>query len=147
MKITVDNERTYNISILPMTNHFLKMYRGDNIDIHGKIQASNPLLARNSLVMTALKSLITPIVIPWLKTLYLSKGLTLLPPVKHENLIDYSVKAIAAWTLEVGEYTHVNITTQICENSERSIKNAITIFSKPEKDAITNRENEIGTEN
>jgi hypothetical protein len=74
------------------------------------------------LIRTAIKSIMTPFIIPMIERMYSDHDIILVKPERHADLIDYAVDALLDFMLVAGENTHVDFTSEIRENSRHSVK-------------------------
>ena len=92
---------------------------------------------RDSLLRTGLKVLMTPFVIPFIRNLYKQRSLDLVPPVKHQDLIDYSVHALLDYVKIAGINLHVDFTSRTDEGGGKTIETVATSWNENEtRDSI-----------
>lgn len=82
-----------------------------------------------SIMRTALKMIMTPIVLPLLRNLYASKDIILDPPPKHTDLIDYAVHAFLDYCAILEKRLEVNLTSKTSENSGNTVESIATTWT------------------
>lgn len=130
MKITLD-EQLYELHLGSTIERFRSAY--EKI-VAGEITlpSSSPF-ARGSLLRTALKQVMTPLVIPALRKLYVDKGLELPTPPKHTDLIDFVVFAVLAYIRSVEGGYHVRLTSEDGSDSVKTIKSFSASWKREER--------------
>jgi hypothetical protein len=71
---------------------------------------------------TALKTIMTPFVIPMIERMYSDHNILLDKPERHTDLIDYAINAMLDFMLIAGENTRAVFTSEIREDSRHTIK-------------------------
>lgn len=125
MKIFLD-DTTYLLDVGKLCRQLRLIYAAKSVD---KIKLGGKTLdmSKRSLLRTALKSVMVPIVLPILEELYLSKGFMLPKPERHSDLIDYAITHIInfASLVEKDFNIHVESTEIDSGNGTRIIKSLL----------------------
>lgn len=120
MKVIID-DITYNVDMTKPIQFYKILYamaRGEGLKLpNGQIFQ----MGSQSLIRTALKMIITPIILPLIKAMYYEQGIELTPPVKHADLIDYCVTAMLDYCIITQEQFHVNLTSEASSDSSRTV--------------------------
>lgn len=127
MKIDFNDDQ-YQYNVKKWTSQILSLYavlRTSGIETKDGKHLS---FAKDSLLRTALKAIMAPFFIPFLKDLYRDKGLELPPPLKHADLIDYFIINLIHWIDQVEETLYVKATIAD-ETSGDSRKTISTILA------------------
>lgn len=123
MRLTIDNQE-YTLPLQRTINIYQLLYEKmiqDGLQV-GLPSGDMLLLSRDSLLRSTLKILMTPIVIPRLRKLYASKGMTLPDPPKHSDLVDFVVLAVLNYIRCVEGGYHVSLTSEDGPDSIKTIK-------------------------
>lgn len=88
-------------------------------------------LGDHSILRTSLKAIMTPMVIPMLRKMYAEKHIILDPPVRHTDLIDYSVNALCDFLSIIEKRLNVILASKVIDNSRSSIESITTTWEEP----------------
>lgn len=90
MKISI-NENHYTLDLTSVVNLYRRIY--ETARTNGIVLSTGKLFVMNnqSLMRSAMKIIITPVVLPMLRTMYEERGLELEAPQRHADLIDFCV--------------------------------------------------------
>ena len=145
MKVTLDGIQ-YDLDLSKPIELYRLMWRQLSTGGIKTADGSTFVFNKDSLLRTALKTVMTPVVIPAIKRLYQKKGIELEPPVKHSDLLDYAVNKMLDYMTTVQGDVHAYLTSQANENSGRTIVGFSTIASTNADSAIQ-QPTTPGTEN
>lgn len=103
----------------------------------------------SGIMRTAVNMIMTPIVLPIIRKMYMSKGIVLEPPAKHSDLVDYAVHAMLDYVSMLERKFYADFTCEISNDCESTIVSVAPSFIEEEPAAIlaiqapkTDRENE-----
>lgn len=120
MKLVIDDNE-YDMDLTKAIQFYRILYtmaRGDGLKLaNGKMLQ----MGSNSLMRTALKMVMTPVVLPFVKSMYAERGMQLAPPEKHADLIDYCFNAVLDFAIASQEKLRVNLASKNDTDCGKSI--------------------------
>ena len=136
MRIEIDGQG-YTLDVNTLLELYRALYKQASTEGLVLQDGSRFLFNRDSLLRTGLKMIMTPFVIPFIRRLYAQHDLPLDAPIRHADLIDYSVNALIDYVKIAGENINANFTTGDGQGNNRNIETVATSWGKVETESDT----------